>query len=130
MGRDRLLQRLVVTAVEAAHLAIAPVGSSWSHPDFSMEFIRVSSGTFMMGSSVSETDNSTNEGPQHQVTITKDFYIGKYEVTQGQYEAIMGGPMPYFDNVTDYKPMHPIAAKGVSSSHPVYNSSFYKLQKS
>ena len=45
----------------------------------------------MMGSSVSETERSTNEGPQHQVTISKDFYLGKYEVTQGQWETIMGG---------------------------------------
>ena len=57
------------------------------------------SGTFMMGSSSSEIDalvskygedQFKNEGPQHQVTISKPFYIGRYEITQAQWQAVMG----------------------------------------
>ena len=40
------------------------------------------------------TDNNTkrysNEGPQHRVTISKGFWLGKYEITQAQWEAVMG----------------------------------------
>ena len=50
-----------------------------------MELIKA--GTFTMGSSDSQ-DNFAS--PPHQVTLTQDFYMGKYEVTQEQYQAVMG----------------------------------------
>ena len=43
-----------------------------------------------MGSPTTETGRSTNE-TEHNVTLTKGFYLGKYEVTQAQYEAVMTG---------------------------------------
>jgi len=55
-----------------------------------LEMVFIPAGTFMMGSSASEQDRSSNEGPQHQVTIEEGFYMGKYPVTQAQYEAVMG----------------------------------------
>lgn len=51
-----------------------------------MEFVRISQGSFMMGSEKGDTD----EVPVHRVTIGRDFYIGKYEVTQSDYEQVMG----------------------------------------
>ena len=42
-----------------------------------------------MGSPDSESGREDHEGPQHQVTITKGFYLGKYEVTQAQWESVM-----------------------------------------
>ena len=44
-------------------------------PAYSIKSIRISSGTFSMGSSASETDRAENEGPQHQVTISHDFLL-------------------------------------------------------
>jgi len=46
-------------------------------------------GTFMMGSPETEMGHKSNE-TLHQVTLTKGFWIGKYEVTQAQYKAVMG----------------------------------------
>ncbi|HXP61012.1 MAG TPA: formylglycine-generating enzyme family protein, partial [Dongiaceae bacterium] len=46
-------------------------------------------GTFLMGSPGSEADRSDDEGPQTRVTISKSFSMGKYEVTQRQYETVM-----------------------------------------
>jgi len=43
----------------------------------------------MMGSPVSEKGRKDNE-TQHEVTLTKPFYMGKYEVTQEQWQAVMG----------------------------------------
>ena len=54
-----------------------------------IELKRCPAGTFMMGSSESELGHDSNE-VQHQVTLTQDFYIGTYEVTQEQYVAVMG----------------------------------------
>ena len=43
-----------------------------------------------MGSPDSDKDARDDEKPQHRVRITKPFYLGKYPVTQGQWEAVMG----------------------------------------
>lgn len=55
-----------------------------------MEFIEVPAGTFMMGSAEGDSASSRNAKPQHQVTLTKSFYLAKYEVTQEQWEKVMG----------------------------------------
>jgi formylglycine-generating enzyme required for sulfatase activity len=47
-------------------------------------------GTFRMGSPTNEVGREDNEGPQTAVTISRGFWMGKYEVTQGEYEALMG----------------------------------------
>lgn len=48
-------------------------------------------GSFPMGSPSSERGRRPSEGPQTQVTLTEGFWMGKYEVTQGEYAAVMGG---------------------------------------
>ena len=68
--------------------------------DASMEFVWVPAGTFMMGSPSSEAGRNYDEDPVHGVTISKGFYLGKYEVTQGQWESVMGTtPWRGMDNV-------------------------------
>ena len=54
-----------------------------------LEMVLIPAGKFMMGSPVSEKDRKDNE-TQHEVTLTKPFYMGKYELTQEQWEAVMG----------------------------------------
>ena len=51
-----------------------------------MEFVLIEPGTFQMGSN----DGDDYEKPVHGVRITKPFYLGKYEVTQRQYENVVG----------------------------------------
>ncbi len=55
-----------------------------------MEFVLIPAGTFMMGSPDSDTEAHKNEKPAHRVTISQPFYLGKYPVTQAQWEAVMG----------------------------------------
>ena len=55
-----------------------------------MEMVWIPSGTFMMGAPESDTLRSVDEIPQHEVTITRGFYFGKYELTQEQWESVMG----------------------------------------
>ena len=54
-----------------------------------LDMVEIPGGTFIMGSPKSEAKRGSNEGPQHQVTVPS-FYMGKYELTQVQYEAIIG----------------------------------------
>jgi formylglycine-generating enzyme required for sulfatase activity len=49
----------------------------------------------MMGSPENETDRSGDE-PQHQVILTEGFYLGKYQVTQAEYERVMGKKPSHF----------------------------------
>ncbi len=53
-----------------------------------MEFVLLPAGTLQMGSSASEGYH--DEQPVHTVHLTRPFYLGKYEVTQGQWQAVMG----------------------------------------
>ena len=50
----------------------------------------VESGTFTMGATAEQTGAYSNESPAHQVTLTKDYYLGETEVTQALWYAVMG----------------------------------------
>jgi len=60
-----------------------------------LEMVAIPSGSFTMGSPAGEAERFSNEGPQHQVQVP-GFFIGKYAVTQAQYQAIMGTNPAYF----------------------------------
>ena len=55
-----------------------------------LTMVWIEPGTFTMGSPSSLPDRLSHEGPQHKVTISQGFYLGKYELTQGQWESVMG----------------------------------------
>ena len=59
-----------------------------------------------MGSPESERGRGSDEGPQHEVTIGQDYYLGKYEVTQAQWKAVMGSI--------------PAMGHGAGDDYPVY----------
>lgn len=58
--------------------------------DLKLELLWVEPGSFLMGSPTGEPERNKAEGPQVRVTLTRGFWLGKAEVTQAQYEAIMG----------------------------------------
>jgi len=60
-----------------------------------LAMVKIPGGTFIMGSPASEAGRGNDESPQHQVTVPS-FYMGKYELTQAQYQVIMGANPAYF----------------------------------
>ena len=56
----------------------------------SIDMVRVEAGTFTMGATPEMENPNDDEMPTHQVTLTNDYYIGKYEVTQALWQAVMG----------------------------------------
>ncbi|NUM36563.1 MAG: SUMF1/EgtB/PvdO family nonheme iron enzyme, partial [Candidatus Brocadiae bacterium] len=66
-------------------------------------------GRFWMGSPDGERDRSSNEGPRHPVIISKAFYVGKYEVTQGQWQSVMGNNPAYFKNAGNNAPIETVS---------------------
>lgn len=63
-----------------------------------MKMRLIPAGSFMMGSLENELYRKDNEGPQHKVTISEPFYLGVYEVTQEQYEKVMGENQSVFED--------------------------------
>jgi formylglycine-generating enzyme required for sulfatase activity len=59
-----------------------------------MAFVKIEPGAFRMGCSPGDMACDSDENPQHPVKITKSFEIGKYEVTQAQWVAVMMGRNP------------------------------------
>ncbi|MGV8041990.1 MAG: formylglycine-generating enzyme family protein [Thermoanaerobaculaceae bacterium] len=58
--------------------------------------VKIPKGTFTRGAATTERGYWPNEGPPNQVTLTQDYYIGKTEVTQRQWVAVMGSNPSYF----------------------------------
>jgi formylglycine-generating enzyme required for sulfatase activity len=72
------------------------IGKPITVPSVSMEMLWVKPGAFEMGSPLSEKDREDDETP-HTVTLTQGYWLGKYEVTQAQWEKVMGS------NPSDFK---------------------------
>jgi Sulfatase-modifying factor enzyme 1/TIR domain len=77
-----------------------------------MEFVLIPAGTFMMGSPDSDALYD-REKPAHRVTISQPFYLGKYPVTQAQWEAVM------HENPSQFRPL---------PNHPVGRVSLHDVQ--
>ncbi len=73
-----------------AHYQIEYLGKG-----ITLEMVHIPGGSFLMGSPQTEKDRYSDEGPQHLVTL-EPFYMGKYPVTQAQYEAVMGKNPSWF----------------------------------
>jgi formylglycine-generating enzyme required for sulfatase activity len=69
-----------------------------------LEMVLIRPGTFSMGSPKTEPYRSERDWPVHRVTITRPFYIGKYEVTQAQWETLMNKNPSKFRG----RPNHPV----------------------
>lgn len=57
----------------------------------------IPTGEFDMGSPANEQDRDGDEYPVHRVTFSEGFWLGKYEVTQAQWEAVTGGTPSYYN---------------------------------
>jgi formylglycine-generating enzyme required for sulfatase activity len=77
-----------------------------------IELVFVPAGRFMMGSNI---NLGTDEKPVHQVTFKEGFYIGKYEVTQAQWQAVMGNNPSYFRNCGGNCPVETVSWEDTQS---------------
>jgi formylglycine-generating enzyme required for sulfatase activity len=72
-----------------------------------MKLALIPAGKFVMGSPAREAERDAEE-VQHEVTISKPFYLGVYEVTQSQYQKIMGKNQAHFAEKNGGGPDHPV----------------------
>lgn len=89
-------------APKAAANATEPLaGATWTEPKTGMVFNWIPSDCFIMGSPADEPGRNLDEGPQHEVCLS-GFWLGRTEVTQGQWRAIMGGNPSHIVNGDEY----------------------------
>ena len=98
---------LIFVLVFIFDIACAKNKNEWTEPITGMQFVKVKKGCFLMGSVGWDTD----ESPIHKVCVDS-FWIGKYEVTQGQWKKIIK------TNPSRWK---------ISDKHPLENASFHDI---
>ncbi len=118
------------TAAETAGASGVAAGPQLGSPasvalpgETKLDLVWIKPGTFLMGSPEVEVGPESRELPQTKVTLSKGFWLGKYEVTQAQWAAVMGTTMeqilaarmaqPHAVNVE-------IANRGLGADYPVY----------
>jgi formylglycine-generating enzyme required for sulfatase activity len=84
--------------------------------------VRIPAGSFMMGSPRTEAERDKTE-VQHKVTISTPFYMGRHEVTQGQYVEVMKD-LPDFKNRAAFN-----SDRGGSPAHPIENVEWQKANQ-
>ena len=113
------------TSYPVSSLAEIPAGG-WTDEYKTTKLVlrKIPAGTFTMGSPENELGRYSDE-TQHQVTLTKDFYVGVFEVTQKQWELVMGVWPSYFYNASyrDSRPVERVSyddirGSGVGSGWP------------
>lgn len=78
-----------------------------------LELVPVSAGTFVMGAGLDPGWSGPTEGPEHEVTLGYGFHLGKHEVTQAQWRALMA--------------TSPASGYGEGPNHPVYSVSWNEI---
>ncbi|MGF6148862.1 Serine/threonine-protein kinase pkn1 [Kingella potus] len=101
-------------------LAVLSVQTAFAAPNVitagEMKFVEIPAGEFVMGSSESDADR--REQPAHRERIAKPFYIGQFEVTQADWQRVMGENPYNRDRSNPYYTLPGMAARITKPSHP------------
>jgi formylglycine-generating enzyme required for sulfatase activity len=100
----------------AGAMAVEPVTVTNS---VGMEFVLIPKGSFQMGSADTEREAQPNERPRHAVTSSRPFYLARYEVTQAQWEVVMGTSAYTLSRSNPYYSMPGMAERVRRPSNPV-----------
>jgi formylglycine-generating enzyme required for sulfatase activity len=89
--------------------SVSPTGTSrasfqWTEPRTGMVFVKVEPGRFVMGSPPDEIGREAQER-QHHVTVSRSFWLGAFEVTQHQWQAVMGQNPSWFSRDAATRPV-------------------------
>ncbi|CAK8723533.1 MAG: Formylglycine-generating enzyme, required for sulfatase activity, contains SUMF1/FGE domain [Candidatus Electronema aureum] len=95
------LARVKAASAQVQAKAELKQGDSMNDDATGMKLAYVPSGCFMMGSSTDDEGHENDEGPVHKVCVDS-FWMGQYEVTQGQWEKVMGANPSEFKKGGNY----------------------------
>ncbi|MEA3333135.1 MAG: formylglycine-generating enzyme family protein, partial [Pseudomonadota bacterium] len=84
-------------------------GDIWTEPETGIELVYLEGGSFQMGSPSDEKERSSDEGPVHEVKLD-GFWIGCYEVTQSEWQKVMGNnPSRFQKGDSDNRPVEQVS---------------------
>jgi formylglycine-generating enzyme required for sulfatase activity len=109
-GKESVADYAKRAGIEDAQITLALDGN------LTMKLTLIPAGKFLMGSPAGEKDREDEEGPPHEVTISKPFYVGVYTVTQAQWKAVMGTTVAQQRDRADKDS----SLFGVGDDHPMY----------
>lgn len=116
---ERNVQSVQTTPpAQPAQPAVSPAATKVVTNSIGIEFIAIPAGSFAMGASNNQPDADNNEKPQHSVTINKPFSISKYEVTQAQWEAVMGSNPYTLDRSNPFYDLPGMKERITRPTHP------------
>ena len=124
VGKDSIRQAEEMRQQEAVARRMLP-GQAYAEDlgnGVELELVWIPLGEFMMGSHNSEANRRSDEGPRHRVKLTQGYWMGKHEVTQAQWQAIMGSNPSYFKDGKNGAPSD-------SRNHPVETVSWNDCQE-
>lgn len=117
------MKRLLVFVVVAVGIALAAArllapgpthAPLWTDPVSGIELVRVPAGTFRMGTPPAEQGREAQE-VLHEVTLTRPFYLGKYEVTQAEWTRVMGSNPSQFQSCGPSCPVERVSLHDVEA---------------
>lgn len=104
--------------------AVAAVGAASAQPadsftnSLGIEFTRIPAGTFAMGSPETDPEGRAMERPRHEVTISRPLWVARTEVTQAEWEQIMGENPYERDRSNPYYARPGMAERITRPDHP------------
>ncbi|MCP4656898.1 MAG: SUMF1/EgtB/PvdO family nonheme iron enzyme, partial [bacterium] len=84
-------------------------GATWVEPGIGMRFRYIPAGTFEMGSPPDEADRVYYNEQQHQVRLSRGYWMGETEVTQGQWKALIGSNPSHFSSCSEDNPVEAVS---------------------
>ncbi len=101
--QERKVDMVKTTVVENSSISKTYTNS------LGMEFVLIPAGEFLMGAFPQDKNAGDDEKPQHKVRITKAFYMGKYPVTQEEWEKVMGNNSSEFQKAGKKAPVETVS---------------------
>jgi len=90
-------------------LAGPETGQPWMVPELGLAMVWIKPGEFTMGSPSTEEGRAGDEGPQTQVRLSRGYWLGKHEVTQAEWQALMGSNPSRFKNAGAQAPVESVS---------------------
>lgn len=113
----RISQFAAACLLAAAHAGPAQPAEIFTN-SLGIDFVQVPAGSFLMGSPDDDREGRAMERPQHEVTISRPFWVATTEVTQGQWQALMGEHPYVRDRSNPYYNLPGMAERITRPEHP------------
>jgi formylglycine-generating enzyme required for sulfatase activity len=110
---------ITITPVTTPAVTVTPPSGS-----FTLDMVPIPAGTYTMGAATTDVDYMADEGPQHSVTLSQNFFMSKYLVKQAQWLAVMGSDPSYFNTGNPSNPPSSNLTSTINPDNPVEQVSY------